>query len=181
MKKEDEPKTSFITPSGTYCYLRMPEGLKNAGGSFSRMTARVLHSQIGKCRYLETGVPPFCSMKTPHPCDAPRPHGKQHPTPPHGQGWEHRVARKDKTPRGASIGPNLRGRAPDPCTNGFGAPKRACRVPRVSPRSLKVGTGPWQGFGTWKTPTRIGVRCRHVSDSRVGLLAQAESRCCRLA
>jgi hypothetical protein len=48
MKKEDESKTSFITPSGTYCYLRMPEGLKNAGGSFSRMTARVLHSQIGK-------------------------------------------------------------------------------------------------------------------------------------
>jgi hypothetical protein len=31
MKKEDEPKTSFITPSGTYCYLRMPEGLKNQG------------------------------------------------------------------------------------------------------------------------------------------------------
>jgi hypothetical protein len=48
MKKEDEPKTSFITPSGTYCYLQMPEGLKNAGGSFSRMTAKVLHSQIGR-------------------------------------------------------------------------------------------------------------------------------------
>jgi hypothetical protein len=48
MKKKDEPKTSFITPSGTYCYLRMPEGLKNAGGSFSRMTAKVLHSQIGR-------------------------------------------------------------------------------------------------------------------------------------
>jgi hypothetical protein len=48
MKKEDEPKTSFITPNGTYCYLRMPEGLKNAGGSFSRMTAKVLHSQIGR-------------------------------------------------------------------------------------------------------------------------------------
>jgi hypothetical protein len=48
MKKEDEPQTSFITPSGTYCYLRMPEGLKNAGRSFSRMTAKVLHSQIGK-------------------------------------------------------------------------------------------------------------------------------------
>ena len=46
--KEDEPKTSFITPSGTYYYLRMPEGLKNAGGSFSRMTAKVLHSQIGR-------------------------------------------------------------------------------------------------------------------------------------
>jgi hypothetical protein len=26
----------------------MPEGLKNAGGSFSRMTAKVLHSQIGR-------------------------------------------------------------------------------------------------------------------------------------
>jgi hypothetical protein len=48
MKKEDEPKTSFITPSGTYCYLRMPEGFKNAGGSFSRMTSKVLHTQIGK-------------------------------------------------------------------------------------------------------------------------------------
>jgi hypothetical protein len=48
MKKEDEPKTSFITPSGTYCYLWMPEGLKNVGGSFSRMTAKVLHSQIGR-------------------------------------------------------------------------------------------------------------------------------------
>jgi hypothetical protein len=48
MKKEDEPKTSFITPSRTYCYLRMPEGIKNAGGSFNRMTAKVLHTQIGK-------------------------------------------------------------------------------------------------------------------------------------
>jgi hypothetical protein len=48
MKKEDEPKTSFITPSGTYCYLRMLEGLKNSGGSFSRMTAKVLQSQIGR-------------------------------------------------------------------------------------------------------------------------------------
>jgi hypothetical protein len=48
MKTEDEPKTSFITSSGTYCYLWMPEGLKNAGGSFSRMTAKVLSSQIGR-------------------------------------------------------------------------------------------------------------------------------------
>jgi hypothetical protein len=48
MKKEDELKTSFITPSGTYCYLQMPKGLKNAGGSFSRMTAKVLHSEIGR-------------------------------------------------------------------------------------------------------------------------------------
>jgi hypothetical protein len=44
MKKEDEPKTSFITPSGTYCYLWMPMGLKNVGESFSRMIANVLSS-----------------------------------------------------------------------------------------------------------------------------------------
>jgi hypothetical protein len=48
MKKEDEPKASFITPSGTYCYLRMPEGLKNVGGSFNRMTSKVLSTQISK-------------------------------------------------------------------------------------------------------------------------------------
>jgi hypothetical protein len=48
MKEEDEPKTSFITPSGTYCYLRMPKGLKNAGGRFSRMAFKVLISQIGR-------------------------------------------------------------------------------------------------------------------------------------
>jgi hypothetical protein len=48
MKKEDEPKTNFKTPSGTYCYLRMPEGLKNARGSFNRMTSKVLYTQIGR-------------------------------------------------------------------------------------------------------------------------------------
>jgi hypothetical protein len=48
MKKEDEPKTSFITPSGTYCYLRMPKGLRNAAGSFSRMTSKVMSTQIGR-------------------------------------------------------------------------------------------------------------------------------------
>jgi hypothetical protein len=29
MNKEDVPKTSFITPNGTYYYLWMSEGLKN--------------------------------------------------------------------------------------------------------------------------------------------------------
>jgi hypothetical protein len=31
LRAEDEEKTSFITPFGTYCYLRMSEGLHNAG------------------------------------------------------------------------------------------------------------------------------------------------------
>ena len=46
MRKEDEEKTSFITPFGTYCFVRMPEGLKNVGHSFSRMTSKVLESQL---------------------------------------------------------------------------------------------------------------------------------------
>ena len=31
MRKEDEEKTSFTTSFGTYCFVRMPEGLKNVG------------------------------------------------------------------------------------------------------------------------------------------------------
>ena len=36
MAKEDEEKTTFITPCGTYCFLRMPFGLKSAGSTFAR-------------------------------------------------------------------------------------------------------------------------------------------------
>jgi hypothetical protein len=42
MKKEDKAKTSFITPFGTYCFVRMPEGLKNVGSTFSRLTKSIL-------------------------------------------------------------------------------------------------------------------------------------------
>jgi hypothetical protein len=41
-RKEDEEKTSFITSFGTYCYLRTPEGLKNAGRTFYTMTKAIL-------------------------------------------------------------------------------------------------------------------------------------------
>jgi hypothetical protein len=41
MNQEDEEKTSFITPFGTYCFRRMAEGLRNAGSTFARMTAEV--------------------------------------------------------------------------------------------------------------------------------------------
>lgn len=44
MRKEDEDKTSFITLLGTYCFIRMPEGLKNAGSTFSRMTSVIKES-----------------------------------------------------------------------------------------------------------------------------------------
>ena len=42
MKRGDEEKTSFLTPFGTYCYRRMPFGLKNAGATFTRLIYLVL-------------------------------------------------------------------------------------------------------------------------------------------
>ena len=36
MTREDEEKTTFITPCGTYCFLRMPFGLKSGGSTFAR-------------------------------------------------------------------------------------------------------------------------------------------------
>jgi hypothetical protein len=46
LNKEDEEKTSFTIPFGTYCYVRMPKGLKNAGSTFARMTKAVLGPQM---------------------------------------------------------------------------------------------------------------------------------------
>jgi hypothetical protein len=48
MKEEYKASTSFISPFGTYCFIRMPEGLKNAGSTFSRLTKTVLESQVGR-------------------------------------------------------------------------------------------------------------------------------------
>jgi hypothetical protein len=48
MKEEDKASTSFITPFGTYCFIRMPKGLKNVGSTFSRLTKTVLESQVGR-------------------------------------------------------------------------------------------------------------------------------------
>jgi hypothetical protein len=48
MAKEDEEKTSFITPFGTFCFVRMLEGLKNVGSTFTRMTGTVFKPQIGR-------------------------------------------------------------------------------------------------------------------------------------
>jgi hypothetical protein len=46
LRDEDQEKTSFITPFGTYCYLRMPEGLKNAGPTFYEMSKVILREQM---------------------------------------------------------------------------------------------------------------------------------------
>jgi hypothetical protein len=34
--KEDEENTSFITQFGTYCYMRMSEGMHNVGPTFAK-------------------------------------------------------------------------------------------------------------------------------------------------
>lgn len=44
LKKDGEEKTSFITPMGTYCFVRMPECLKNAGLTFSIMTKQIFQN-----------------------------------------------------------------------------------------------------------------------------------------
>jgi hypothetical protein len=51
MKEHDKANTSFITPFGTYCFVRMPEGLKNAGSTFSRLAKRILEDQMGRNVY----------------------------------------------------------------------------------------------------------------------------------
>jgi hypothetical protein len=48
MEEEDKAKTSFITPFVTYCFMRMPEGLKNTGSTFSRLTKSIHEGQMGR-------------------------------------------------------------------------------------------------------------------------------------
>jgi hypothetical protein len=48
LRAEVEEKTSFITPFGTYCYLRMPEGLCNVGPTFYRMMKAALKDQVSR-------------------------------------------------------------------------------------------------------------------------------------
>jgi hypothetical protein len=48
LRREDEEKTSFITPFGTYCYMRMPKGLRNACLTFCRMMNAALKDQVGR-------------------------------------------------------------------------------------------------------------------------------------
>src|ERR1041384_7546590 len=48
MSREDEEKTTFITPNGCYYYTRMPFGLKNVGATFQRAMRACLGSQMGR-------------------------------------------------------------------------------------------------------------------------------------
>jgi hypothetical protein len=46
LHKVEEEKISFIIPFETYCYLRMLEGLRNAGSTFCRMMKTALKDQV---------------------------------------------------------------------------------------------------------------------------------------
>ncbi|GJR58946.1 reverse transcriptase domain-containing protein [Tanacetum coccineum] len=48
MSKEDEEKTTFYMDQGTYCYTKMPFGLKNAGATYQRLIDSTFQSQIGR-------------------------------------------------------------------------------------------------------------------------------------
>nr|CAC33017.1 hypothetical protein [Antirrhinum hispanicum] len=47
MAERDQEKTSFITDFGTYCYLVMPFGLKNAGTTYQRLMNAMFSPMIG--------------------------------------------------------------------------------------------------------------------------------------
>ncbi|GJY09252.1 reverse transcriptase domain-containing protein [Tanacetum coccineum] len=61
MADEDEEKTAFYTDQGTYCYTKMPFGLKNAGATYQRLVDEAFRSQIGK--NLEVYVDDMVSRK----------------------------------------------------------------------------------------------------------------------
>ena len=48
LKKEDELKTSFITPFGAFCYKTMPFGLKNAEATYQWCIQNCFKEQIGR-------------------------------------------------------------------------------------------------------------------------------------
>ncbi|GJV50121.1 reverse transcriptase domain-containing protein [Tanacetum coccineum] len=48
MSKEDEEKTAFYTDQGTYCYTKMPFGLKNMRATYQRLVDLAFQSQLGR-------------------------------------------------------------------------------------------------------------------------------------
>jgi hypothetical protein len=83
--KEDEKKTSFITCFGTYYYLRMPEGLWNAGPMFYRTVKAALKDQVGRnvLSYIDDIV--VASKKDTNICSLAETFTNMHDVPAHAQ------------------------------------------------------------------------------------------------
>ncbi|KAK4395815.1 hypothetical protein Sango_1735800 [Sesamum angolense] len=45
---EDRKRVSFITFTGTFCYVAMPFELKNEGATYQRLVDKIFHPQIRK-------------------------------------------------------------------------------------------------------------------------------------
>ena len=54
MATDNQEKTAFITPVGSYHYKVMSFGLKNAGSTYQRMMTKMFESQLGK--YVEVYI-----------------------------------------------------------------------------------------------------------------------------
>ncbi|XP_073051219.1 uncharacterized protein [Primulina eburnea] len=48
LAKNDQDKASFVTSGGTFCYIVMPFGLKNAGATYQRLMDKVFEKQLGR-------------------------------------------------------------------------------------------------------------------------------------
>ncbi|XP_073152143.1 uncharacterized protein [Henckelia pumila] len=48
LAKEERDEVSFVTSTGTYCYVVVPFGLKNVGATYQRLMDKVFKHQIGK-------------------------------------------------------------------------------------------------------------------------------------
>ena len=46
LAEEDQEKTAFTTPWGTYCYVVMPFGLKNTRATYQRAMVAIFHDLI---------------------------------------------------------------------------------------------------------------------------------------
>ena len=53
MKDSDQLTTSFITPYGSYCYVTMPFGLKNAGTIYQWCMQQCFTDQIDPLDYSD--------------------------------------------------------------------------------------------------------------------------------
>jgi hypothetical protein len=84
MRREDEAKTGFTTTFGVFCFVRMPEGLRNAGATYNRMMKLILKEKIrwAQCVRGAGCAPPRLPVdgnRTPAPrcpapaCDSARP------------------------------------------------------------------------------------------------------------